>query len=118
MDSLKYTEQSKYDDLQNQWNSYSPNTIFSIFDSVDIPDNMDTVDWIVLHPNIDPDIVIIEGEYTVVINDGKKRSFKMINPTWRMIGELFEEVNDGHHIFIEGISLFAKNNTLEIVTGS
>ena len=110
MDSLKYTEQSKYDDLQNQWNSYSPNTIFSIFDSVDIPDNMDTVDWIVLHPNIDPDIVITEGEYTVVI--------KMINPTWRMIGELFEEVNDGHHIFIEGISLFAKNNTLEIVTGS
>ena len=113
----------EYEDMQKAWDDlildppgYDPReccSIFSMFDSIDEVEG----DWMV-RPFIDflDPKAICKGETTVTIQDWDEKSQKMINPKWPAIANFFHYNNDGHHIYLEGITV--GKDTIVLSAGS
>jgi len=115
---IPFTQEGEYNEMQKQWESIDGiKSTFSMFESVDDEDVRKS--WTVRYPNILDKSPIIEGKWFIEVGDWEhRRTLRKINKiTWEDIADMMN-LNDGHHVFLEGISIDEETKTLTILTGS
>lgn len=108
-------EMMSYEELQLLWENLldNPSTMeFSMFEYVDI-DNEEN-DAVVSEVNFLDDTPLFQGKGIVDIFMTKKVNVE--NPTWRDVANIFNDNNDGSHIFMETCEV--EGNSINIFAGS
>lgn len=116
---IEYNKVSEEEDLQRAVKELigkSPRTIFSVFKDAEHKSTKKN-GWLVSHPDILSEAPVVEGDVNLVYEGWEDTAIeKVSNPTWRDIITFFDNVTDGHHVFLEG--LYSEDNDVYIVAGS
>jgi hypothetical protein len=116
---IEYNKVSEEEDLQRAVKELigkSPRTIFSVFKDAEHKSTKKN-GWLVSHPDILSEEPVIGGDVNLVYEGWEDTAIeKVSNPTWRDIITFFDNVVDGHHVFLEGLCI--EDNDVYILAGS
>lgn len=106
---------------KRQWKTYGGWDIdewvrFSMFDTVEYGSEEKGTDWTVKYPDFEGNPLVCEGDLKIKIEDWDGAETTLTNPRINDVFRFFANNHDGHHGYIEGVSM--EGDTLVICSGS